>query len=58
MIGFEKRAHFAQNVGSLLDTRRENVVSKLETALCSMSLAASVPEIRVPKLQYRTERDS
>lgn len=57
MSGSEKRAQFAQNVDFLLVTQLESTVCKLVTALWLMLLAASVPEIHVREVQYRTETE-
>ena len=57
MSGFEKRAHFAQKMIFELVVLRKSTLNDLPVALCSASLAASVTEIRVLKVQECAEND-
>ena len=52
---FEKRGNFVQNLIFQLSAERERAFNKLHFALCSKSIAPSVPEIRVHEYRARVE---
>ena len=54
--GFEKRGNFAHIDDSLFALQHESAFTKLRVALCSRSLAASVPKIRVHEYQDDADR--
>ena len=58
MSSFEKRAHFAQKmIFKLVVLRKSTLNDLLPVALCSASLAASVTEIHVLKVQECAENN-